>query len=125
MSAQPAYCPPLLGRTVDEVLEAWKQLQASGDTHAPGMRLVGWVVDEGLRFDWMEGRLWRLHAPGEAPSLRTPASPREIFDLERAIERGGVQIQSEPVPGLTGSRITKPLGVRVYHQATGRPLGEI
>jgi len=116
----PAHIPQL-GRSVKAVLSQWRMLDLEHTSPVPGMRLVGWSIFDDRRFDWMQGVLWRLFdATGNAPSTRRLATEAERQAIQYALSEGAFQVQLEPRPGITGRRITPPLGSRVYHRATGR-----
>jgi len=114
---------PQLGVSVDDVLHRWRDLDIGGRAYVPGMRLVGWSIFDGTRFDWMDGVLWRLYdASGAAPGHRRIATHEEQQCVRQALSDGAFQIQLEPSRGITGHWVTPPLAMRIYHRATGRSI---
>lgn len=115
---------PSLGETARQIIDVWRAMQ--GTKIAPGETVVGWDVNGGGQYAFINDRLVKLQQGGKAfTSTYTEATDKDWKDVSDSLDRGAFQVEVRKITGL-GSYKKSDAGktVRVLHQATGRPLQE-
>jgi hypothetical protein len=113
-----------LGTTGKQIIDAWRSMQ--GTKIAPGETVVGWDVNNGGRYAFINDRLVKLQQGGKAfTSTYTEATDKDWQDVSDSLDRGAFQVEVRKITGLGGyQKSDSGKTVRVLHQATGRPLQE-
>ena len=123
---QPAPTPkrPSLGNTGKQIIGAWRSLQ--GVQVAPGETVVGWDVNGGGTYAFINDRLVKLRRNDKGfETTYAEATDNDWQDVSDALDRGALQVEVRKITGLGGyQKSDAGKTVRVLHQATGRPLQE-
>jgi hypothetical protein len=116
---------PSLGNTSREIWNAWKEIRAY-----PRQIIVGVVCGTGCFAFNSRGEMkvcerFKCSNGAYISTVREPTKA-ELDDLDEAIQRGWIQIESHMISGCTGTYVYSNAGqtVKVHHQATGKPLPE-
>ena len=115
---------PSLGSTGKQIVSEWRSLQ--GTKVAPGETVVGWDVNGGGTYAFINDKLVKLKRDNKGfESTYTDATDADWQDVSDALDRGALQVEVRKITGL-GNYLKVDAGktVKVLHQATGKPLQE-
>ena len=115
---------PSLGDTGKQIIDAWRSLQ--GTKVAPGETVVGWDVNGGGTYAFINDKLVKLKRDNKGfEATYTEATDADWQDVSDALDRGALQVEVRKITGLGNyQKVDAGKTVKVRHQATGKPLQE-
>ena len=115
---------PSLGSTGKQIIDTWRSLQ--GVQVAPGETVVGWDVNGGGTYAFINDKLIKLKRDNKGfESTYTDATDADWQAVSDALDRGALQVEVRKITGLGNyPKVDAGKTVKVLHQATGKPLQE-